>query len=354
MGAFENFSGKISAQIFKQNLLNRYGAKRKEVICGPKFGVDTAVIDLGNGSALAISSDPLTLIPSLGMKVSAWLSIHLLVNDMCTTGFAPQYAQFVLNLPSNLSREQFDEYWQYIHDLCETLDVSITGGHTGQVPGQDSTISGGGTMFLQAQKDKILTSNLAQDGDSLILTKGAALSSTSLLAMAFPDYVRRNLGETKFQKAINNFWKLSVLPEAMLASTNLNHKSELRAMHDVTEGGVYGAINEMADASGLGFVINRTKIPVLNEVREVAELFKIDPLISIGAGALLLSVKKELEKPLLQLYEQHNIEACCIGNFTSSQTKEIICQNGDVIPFEFDGKDPYWEAFYNALKSGIS
>ncbi len=99
MSAFEDQSGKINSQLFSEIVQPKSGRQRSDVVKGPKFGVDTSVIDLGNGNGLAISSDPLSLIPSLGLKESAWLTVHLLANDMATTGFAPQYAQFVLNLP---------------------------------------------------------------------------------------------------------------------------------------------------------------------------------------------------------------------------------------------------------------
>ena len=185
MGAFETNSGKVGEQHFKDLLWNSLGKNRPEMTQGPQFGVDTAVLDLGGRQGLAISSDPLSLIPSLGMEVSAWLSVHLLINDMATTGFSPQYAQFVLNLPSTLSKDDFKSYWNHIHLLCDQHEIAITGGHTGQIPGQESTISGGGTMFLHAPLDQILTSKMAKAGDIIIMTKSAALSSTSLLAMAF-------------------------------------------------------------------------------------------------------------------------------------------------------------------------
>src|SRR5690625_638972 len=119
MSTFSNNSGKIGLDPFRQLLLPYRGKVRKEVVKGPAFGVDTAVIDLGNNLGLAVSSDPLSLIPSLGLRESAWLSVQLLVNDMATTGFPPQYAQFVLNLSPDTTWDQFSEYWKYIHQFCE-------------------------------------------------------------------------------------------------------------------------------------------------------------------------------------------------------------------------------------------
>jgi hydrogenase expression/formation protein HypE len=352
MAAFDEQFGKVDAQVFKEDLLHKCGAKREEVICGPRFGVDTAIIDLGNGNALATSSDPLSLIPSLGMEISAHLSVHLLANDMSTTGFAPQFAQFVLNLPVSLSREDFNLYWGHIDALCKKLGISITGGHTGQIPGQESTISGGGTMFLQAPKQKILSSNNAEVGDSIIMTKHAALSSSSLLANAFPKTVSEKCGEETQKIAANNFWHLSVMKEALLASSILKPNQELHAMHDVTEGGILGALDEMADASGCGFTVELDKINLNEEVRQITDLFEIDPFLSIGAGSMLMAVKPGNEDRLIEGLSKEGVEACKIGVFTEGSSKQLVEKNGEQRSFTFDGVDPYWAAFFKAFQAG--
>ncbi|UOY08088.1 AIR synthase family protein [Muricauda sp. SCSIO 64092] len=351
MGAFEDQHGKVDAKIFKEDLQSNFGAERSEVIQGPSFGVDTAVIDLEDGKGLAISSDPLSLIPSMGMEVSAWLSVHLLANDMCTTGFPPQYAQFVLNLPTSLARSDFNSYWWHIHQLCEEHGIAITGGHTGQVPGLDSTISGGGTMFLTAPKSQILTTKGARAGDTVIMTRSAALSSTSLLARAFPKTVANILGQNIQQKAADNFWQLSVLRESAIAMETLEANVTLHAMHDVTEGGILGALNEMAMASNLGFEVHADAIPVYDEVQKVADLFEIDPLLSIGSGSMLMAVAPEVGTLLIDSLKTANISATAIGTLTK-QKEQLITMSGEKLPFGFDGTDPYWAAFFRAFSAG--
>src|SRR5690606_17213236 len=105
-----------------------------------------------------LTSDPLSLIPSLGLRESAWLSVQLMANDMATTGFAPMYGQFVLNLPATFSKPDFEAYWQHIHTFCTDIGIAVTGGHTGFIEGQNSTIAGGGTFITIAPKDKVLLS----------------------------------------------------------------------------------------------------------------------------------------------------------------------------------------------------
>jgi hydrogenase expression/formation protein HypE len=351
MKAFEEFSGKLTAKSFQQLIQPKTGRYRKEVLYGPRFGVDTAVIDLGNNLGLAVSSDPLSLIPSIGMKASAWLSVHLMANDMATTGFAPMYAQMVLNLPPDLSVEAFEEYWYYIHQYCEELGVAITGGHTGQIEGQNSTVSGGGTMFLTAPLDKIISSKGASPGDLIILTKEAAMTSSSILAMSFPKTVINKLGKEVYDQARDNFYRTSSLPEALLAMEVLEPNRELKAMHDVTEGGILGAILEMAQASGCGVRIDNEALPIGEAQQRIMALFGIDPRFCVGAGSMVMAVQKGKEEALLKHLQASHIQAAVVGEFTSKDEGHIIIEKGEEHPLSFDGRDPYWEAFFSAYKA---
>lgn len=352
MSAFDNNFGKINDTVFKESLLPKTGKNRPEIKKGAAFGVDVSVIDLGGGQGLAVSSDPLSLIPNLGLKESAWLSVQLLVNDMATTGFAPQFAQFVLNLPAELSKETFEEYWTHIHHFCEKAGVAITGGHTGQVSGQESTIPGGGTMFLTAPLNDIITSDGAEPGDKIIVTKETALNSTAILAMSFPETVQNKLGKETYETACDNFYRTSVLEDALAASESLTPNTELKAMHDVTEGGVLGAIIEMARASGCGFTVDDEKLPSDEVPKRIAELFEIDHRFCVGAGSMIMAVKAGSEKKLIAHLQDRSIPAAVVGSMQNSDKGFNLIENGDSNPITFDGEDPYWNAFFNALKAG--
>ncbi len=352
MSAFEDQSGKINSELFREIVQPKIGRRRSDVVKGPKFGVDTSVIDLGNGNGLAISSDPLSLIPSLGLKESAWLTVHLLVNDMATTGFAPQYAQFVLNLPPDFPRESFEEYWEHIHTMCDDIGVAITGGHTAQVPGQESTTPGGGTMFLQAPLDEIITSDGAEPGDRIVITKESALTATSILAMSFPETVQDKCGKEIYEQGCENFYRTSSLPDALAAAGVLEPNTELKAMHDVTEGGLLGGISEMAEASGCGFRIENEHLPAGETPKKIAELFEIDHRLCVGAGSMAIAVQNDKADHLVEQLQKQSIPAAVVGEMTPEDEGNLLIENGEEKEFSFDGKDPYWNAFFKALEEG--
>jgi hydrogenase expression/formation protein HypE len=344
--------GKISNGGFEEIILPRCGRPRNEVLSGPAFGVDVSLVDIGGGVGLALTSDPLSLIPSLGLQESAWLSVHLMANDMGTTGFAPMYAQMVLNLPPSLSKPDFTTYWNYIHQYCDSIGVAITGGHTGSIEGQNSTIAGGGTMLLTAPVQDILLSHKARAGDVIIVTKECALSSSAILAMCFPETVKNKLGKEVYDRACALFYQTSSLPEALIAAGTSTPYHEVTAMHDVTEGGVLGAVYEMAVASSNGVRIDNQLLPQGNAQEGICKLFGIDSRFCIGAGSMVMAVNKAAATNVLERLQQNNIRATIIGEFTEQQQGLKLVEEGTENNLPYYSTDPYWAAFFNAYKNG--
>lgn len=344
--------GKIKHSFFEDAILQNCGFERKEVSTGPVFGVDVAIIDLPGGLAMATASDPLSLIPSLGLEESAWLSVYLMANDIATTGFSPMYAQFVLNLPMDLSISDFELYWGYIHQFCKELKIAITGGHTGFVEGQNSTISGGGTLMSFAPKDQMLTSKKAKAGNMILITKECAISSSAILAMSFPETVKNNLGKEIYDDACSLFYKTSSVDDALVAVGNRMQNKEVTAMHDVTEGGVLGAIYELAIASGNGALIYNDRIPIGETQKKIGKLFSIDPRFSIGAGSMVIAVEKGSENKVIERLKKENIVCSIVGELTEKEKGIKLMEGDSQINLPYTGKDPYWDAFFKAYKEG--
>lgn len=64
-------TGKIQNSFFKEKVFPYCGAVRDEVVIGPEYGVDVSIVNLPNGLAMVMTSDPLSLIPTLGLRESA-------------------------------------------------------------------------------------------------------------------------------------------------------------------------------------------------------------------------------------------------------------------------------------------
>src|SRR5438445_9245081 len=186
--------GKLEPQLLSDVVFRNLGAPNPAVKVGPRGGFDNAVVSIGAGKSLILTSDPVSMIPAIGMKKSAWLSLHHLVSDFTTTGLKPEFAVFDFNLPTELTLVQLKGYFRALGDECERLGISIVAGHTGRYPGGGFTVVGGGVVFGVARDGGYLTPEMASRGDALILTKGAAIETTAILANSFPETVESELG----------------------------------------------------------------------------------------------------------------------------------------------------------------
>ncbi|HOO12527.1 MAG TPA: AIR synthase-related protein, partial [Bacillota bacterium] len=99
---------------------------------------------------------------------------------------------------------------------------------------------------------------------------------------------------------------ISVVKEGMIAG-----ETGATAMHDVTEGGVLGALWELAEASGVGLRIYRDKIPVRPETRAICEELGLNPLKLISSGCMLISCRDG--QGMLEALNREGIPASIIG-----------------------------------------
>ncbi len=343
-------TGKIQNAFFKDLVFPFCGAKRPEVIVGPQYGVDVSIVQLGNGLAMAMTSDPLSLIPTLGLRESAWLSVQLMANDMATTGMAPQFGQFVLNLSPTLTAADFEQYWKFIHEFCVRLGIAITGGHTGRFEGQNSTVAGGGTLITVGPAEQMITSKGARHGDVLLMTKSAALVSTSILALSFRETVARELGAETQQGAAALFYETSAVEAGVVVGELNKHVPCVTAMHDVTEGGIVGAVYELAQASECGVVLHGAKIQVGELQRRVGELFQLDPRATIGAGSMIIAARPDKVHVVMDMLAKRNIPATMIGEITRQSEGLLMVDEGGSKPMPQPGPDGYWEVFNKAWR----
>ncbi|SHG50905.1 Hydrogenase maturation factor [Salegentibacter echinorum] len=345
-------TGKIERDLLEELFTQQTGFKNSKVLQGPQFGVDTALIRTGENTGLVTASDPTSLVPSLGMKDSAWLSVVLTANDIATSGFLPQYAQFVFNFSEDLRDEELNEYWHQIHLFCKGMKISITGGHTGFSNKGPTTISGAVTMFSEVKLSLAKSTVFIKPNQDLILTKTAALSSAAILAKSFPKHTSLHLGQEMQKDLADSLYQISVLPELQILRSDKELFSQISGMHDCTEGGVLGGIYELCEASETGVEIHRNKIPLGEAQNQLCQLFDIDPYRCIAAGSLLIACPKEITKNVVNLLQENGIRAGKIGETLSEKTNRKIITAKDEEKLIYK-EDPYWKAFFNALENRL-
>jgi hydrogenase expression/formation protein HypE len=345
-------TGKFPYELIEKLIYPKLGAKRKEVLVSPGAGRDNTVIQLRGGQVLVATADPLSVIPALGIRNSAYISVHLLASDLATCGFSPQFFMVNLNLPPQMSDKDFEQYWETIDCECRKLGVAIVGGHTGRYPGSGYTVVGGGFMMAVAPQDQYVASTMAKPGDLLIMTKGVAIATTAILSNVFPRTVEKNFGADFLKRAQGYLGKFSVVEDALVSASVGLRDEGVTAMHDVTEGGLLGALYEFAEASDCGLEVDLEKAIVTEEAKQICELFNVSPYEALSEGTLLLTVKPEKSLAVQQALDLKGIKNAAIGKISDLNEGRWIKTGEKRLPLRKPEADPYWKAYTKACQEG--
>ncbi|MFQ5872440.1 MAG: AIR synthase family protein [Dehalococcoidia bacterium] len=292
---------------FLEELLAKARTKDGRVLLGPGVGEDAAVVAMGGERVLVAKTDPITFVTD---KIG-WYSVHINANDIAVTGAVPRWYLATLLVPEGLSQEEVAEIFDQIVSACQSLGVSLIGGHTEITYGLERPIVVG-AMLGEAKKSDITATSGAKPGDRIILTKGIAIEGTAVLAREALDLLmQRGMQQGSIDRAREYLFDpgISVIAEANKARAF----AIVHCMHDPTEGGLITGLREIATAARVGIRLEVDKVPVLPECREICDLLNLDPLGLLASGALVLTLPASQAKGLLVVLDKQGIGAYDVG-----------------------------------------
>lgn len=324
-------AGKLPPDLLRRLVLTRLGARRPETLVGAAFGVDAAAIEF-DGWACVLKSDPITTATTGAGR----LAVLVACNDLAAMGAEPLGVLPTLLFPPGVRPSEIDALAAEIDATARELNVEVLGGHTEVAPGLTAPLICM-TSVGRARPGRLITSAGARPGDALVLTKAAALEGTSILASDFADRLVGRVPESVLAEARGYRREVSVVPEG-LAALELG----ATAMHDPTEGGVVGALWELAEASGTGFRVETVRIPVRAATRQVCAALGVDPLRLISSGALLIACPDG--QAMVRGLEARGIRATVIGQVTAGP-RELVWPDGRVERIATVGRDELYRLF---------
>jgi hydrogenase maturation factor len=341
----EQRTGKATAELFEQVILRRLGAHDPDVLVGPRHGVDVGVVRVAGGIAMALTTDPVFVVPAYGWERAAWFAVHILASDAATSGLPLRWMAVDLNLPPELSDEDLTALWDAFSRTCEDLNIAVVTGHTARYDGCAWPMVGGATCMAVGPDTAYVTPTMASPGDRVVVTKGAAIEATALFAATFPDRLTAALGRETVAAADALFERMTVVPEARVAAAFGLRRAGVTSMHDATEGGVLGGLHEVATASDAGMRVDLRAIPVRPEVRGVCGHVGIDPYTSISEGTLIATVIPERADAFVQALAGQGIDAAVVGEVTEPGEGRVLVDDQGERALEHPGLDPFWGAF---------
>jgi hydrogenase maturation factor len=340
--------GKISQKVFEELIYPRLGAPNKRVLVGPMHGIDVGIVRIGN-RAVALTTDPVFIVPEYGWERAAWFAIHILLSDVVTSGLRPSFLAIDLNLPMSINEEQLETVWKVIHKECRKYGVAIVTGHTARYDNCHYPMVGGATVMAEGGLNEYVSPKFARPGDAIIVTKGPAIEASGIFATMFPKLVAEKFGEAFARRAERIFYEMSVVEDALAAISVGTRNRGVTAMHDATECGLWGGLYEMAQAGGFGVRVVKERIPMMPCVPEICALFGIDPYKSISEGTLIVMCRPGKADAILKALKRRKIAADVIGEVTRKGM--TLVEDGREMPLVHPIVDPFWKAFYDALRS---
>ncbi len=301
--------GKISENVLKRSVLKKIRTHRDEVISGAGVGTDCAVLTFGEGYDTVISTTPVTA-PTEDISTYA---IPMSLNNIA--GAEPIGVMLAVVLPEKTEESELQTMMERAEEACRLSNVEIIGGHTEVLPGIAEpimTVTGVGKRHGRATD--LLRG--VKPGQDIVISKWIGIEGTIRLARGRRKELCMRYPAAMVEEAVSYDRYLSVIPEAATAM-----KSGVCGMHDVSRGGIFGALWELAEEAGVGLEIDLKKIPVKQETIEICEFFELNPYELLSGGCLIMTADNG--ENLVMALKREGIPSVIVGRTTDRNDRVI-------------------------------
>ncbi len=325
--------GKLTTEDLKKLL----GCIRKDsrVVVSPQLGFDAGVHLIDGDKYLVVSTDPCIGVPE---EWFGWLLIHYVASDIALFGAKMEFCTINLLGSPTTEAAVFQKIMEQACDAANELGITIVTGHTATYDGL-STLVGVCTGYGHVDKDRLITPAGAQPGDYVVCIKPVGLETAVNFALTHGALAEKLFGVKRTRELTKLVTLQSCVKEALL----LAEIEGVHAMHDATEGGLTAALNEIAEASNVGFNVDWKEILFPEEVYKLREDYHLSDaqvLSMSSTGTILAAVSPEVRDKVEAVLRQNGVDVRLLGFFTKD-LRRILVKNGEETTFPREADDPY-------------
>ena len=327
-------TGKISESILKRSVLKQIEKVHSEVLKGAGVGEDCAFLSWekhddnkdADSGGMAVSTQTV----ALGISDAAFLAVMAAANNLAAAGALARTVTLAVTLPEGAEEILLRELMEQALDCCRKLKIQIVGGHTEvsrsvRQPVVTATVIGEyqkNAVLKDAEKEKQAagkTDVYSPAGLDIVVSKWIGMEGTSIIAKEKERELLKRFPPVLVKMAGEQREYLSVASEAATAL-----KSGVYAMHDVRNGGIFGALWEISRKLGVGLCVDLKKIPVRQETIEICEFDNLNPYELISGGMLIMLTRDG--QRLAEDLENKGINGIVIGSTNDGNDKIIVNQ----------------------------
>ncbi len=282
---------------------------------------DAGVVDLATlpahepGASIAMSTDSYVVQPiefpggSIGE-----LAVNGTVNDLAVSGVRPAMISAAFVLEEGLSIETLKRIVANMREAAAKAGVRIVTGDTKVVPrgaADQLFITTAGVGLVPAGRH--LGASKVQRGDKILLSGPIADHGMAVMLAR---------GDLAIEAPIKSDTRaVNQMTEAVLAAA-----PDTRWMRDATRGGLATVLNELAQASGLGVVVEDEAVPVREMTRGACDILGLDPLYVANEGTFCAIVPPDQADAALAAIRQvpGGEEATLIGRIVAQPAAAVV------------------------------
>ncbi len=312
--------GKLQESILDRSVFKQLHKTRKEIGLKPKVGL---------GYQLIFNDTSMPMVQSVNVVEGeadevAYMIVPRAINSIVSGNAIPAGIQLSLVLPETLEEQQLRHIIHTVDEQCSQAGMELCGGHTqvsASVTKVIATITAFGfydkELFVpEVAKGKVKVP-VAKSGQDIVMTGYAGLLGTWLLEKrvhdSFVNKYNPDIADTI--KQFNTLF--SVLKAAKIA---LDYGAQ--TLYDLSEGGVFGGLWEIAAAGNVGLRVELKKIPLKQETVELCDFVDVNPYQLVSMGSLLIAT--DHGEDLVSRLNGADIPAVVIGQFTDNNDRVIV------------------------------
>ncbi len=328
--------GKIPPHVLREKVFSRIGYKRKDVVVGAGIGMDSAVLRV-NKEYIVATTDPITAATNfIGM-----LAIHITTNDLIATGALPMWFLATVLLPKTATVEMLEGIVEDMHKHAEKMEMQIIGGHTEVTPYLDNPIIVGTAI---GKTERYLTSGGAKPGDLIMMTNYVAVEGVAVIAYDYSELlIEKGIPISIVEKARQMIYQTTAYPAGKILLERFGE--HIHAMHDPTEGGIFTALHELADASNVGLNIFQDRIPVDDVVLLICRALNLNPFLLLSSGVLLFTVEENIAYEIEKYMKSRGLSTAIIGKIIKDRNIRIVMEGDKEMPLPRQEKDEIWRLY---------
>ena len=301
--------GKISNTVLKRSVLKRI-KKRGEILdAKPSVGSDCAVLKASNDREVLLTT-----------AAGRW-PVYTALNNITVKGGSLAAIQCSITIPEKSEETELKEIVSELERQCECAGVPISGGHTevaAYIERPVVQVTGVGFAGEYTKKRKAI------QGQDIIAAGYIGVSGIRTVSELKKNEILKLYTEDVLERAIGSESELLAVDK-----TTAGYEAGAEYMHDMSSGGIWAALWDMAEYSSVGFMVDFKAIPVRQEIIEICEIFDINPyeLESVGSIIMTSNYGNKVVEQLIKC----GIPAAVIGKITEGNQK--IIRNQDEIRY---------------------